>query len=255
MLYRHSGEERIPIGSVTAGRNRPETEALLGYFLNTVVVPADLSGDPSFRGLVQRARDWTIDALDHDRVPFDYLVRELKVARDTSHNPFFQALFSLEPPMPTIDPAWRLTQMDVDTGATKYDLYLELDERTDEILARFHYSTDLFDRDTMVRMAADWQRLLEHGVAHGDARVSELPVLSGDDERRIVVEWNRTRQSYPDVCIHELFESQATRSPEVVAVATAGSRLTYRELNERANQLAHYLVRRGVGPEVPVGCA
>ena len=155
--------------------------------------------------------------------------------------------------MPTIDPAWRLTQMDVDTGATKYDLYLELDERTDEVLARFHYSTDLFDRDTMVRMAADWQRLLEYGVAHGDARVSELPVLSGDDERRIVVEWNRTRQNYPDICIHELFESQAARSPEVVAVATAGSRLTYRELNERANQLAHYLVRSGVGPEVPVG--
>ena len=253
LLYRHSGEERIPIGSVTAGRNRPETEPLLGYFLNTVVIPADLSRNPSFRSLVQRARNWTIDALDHDRVPFDYLVRELRVQRDLNRSPLFQAMFSLEPPMPEVDPAWRLTQMDVDTGATKYDLYLELDERANEILARFHYSTDLFDRDTMVRMAADWQRLLEYGVAHADARVSELPVLSADDQRRIVVEWNCTGQSYPDVCIHELFESQAARSPEFVAVAAPGSRLTYRELNERANQLAHDLVRSGVGPEVPVG--
>jgi surfactin family lipopeptide synthetase A len=253
LLYRHSGEERIPLGSVTAGRNRPETTALLGYFLNTVVVPADFSGDPSFLTLVQRARNWTIDALDHDRVPFDYLVRELKIARDPSRNPLFQALFSLEPPMPEVDPAWRLTQMDVDTGATKYDLYLELDERTDEVLARFHYSTDLFDRDTMVRMAADWQRLLEYGATHADARVSELPILSEEDKRRITVEWNRTEQSYPSACIHQLFESQAARSPGVVAVATAGLQMTYRELNERANQLAHYLIRQGVGPEVPVG--
>ncbi len=253
LLYRHSGEERIPIGSVTAGRNRPETTALLGYFLNTVVLPADLSGEPSFRSLVQRARDWTIDALDHDRVPFDYLVRELKISRDPSRNPLFQALFSLEPPMPDVDPAWRLTQMDVDTGATKYDLYLELDERSDEVLARFHYSTDLFDRETMVRMAADWQQVLGYGAAHADARVSELPVLSTEDEGRIVVEWNRTEQSYPDACIHQLFESQAARSPEVIAVAIQNLQLTYRELNERANQLGHYLVRCGVGPEVPVG--
>src|ERR1700686_2028424 len=116
LLYRYSGEDLIPIGSVTAGRNRPETQPLLGYFLNTIVVPADLSGTPNFRTLMQRARNWTIDALDHDRVPFEHLVRELKVRRDPGRNPLFQALFSLEPPIPEIDPAWRLTQMDVETG-------------------------------------------------------------------------------------------------------------------------------------------
>src|SRR3954464_951503 len=125
LLHRYSGEERIPIGTVTAGRNRPETASLLGYFLNTVVIPAELGGDPSARELVQRARHWTIDALDHDRLPFEHLVRELNVQRDPGRNPLFQALFSLEPPIPQVDPAWRLTQMDVDTGATKYDLYLE----------------------------------------------------------------------------------------------------------------------------------
>ncbi|HTF42432.1 MAG TPA: condensation domain-containing protein, partial [Terriglobales bacterium] len=148
LLYRYSGEERIPIGSVTAGRNHPETLPLLGYFLNTVVLPADLSGDPSFLTLVRRARDLTIDVLDHDRVPFEHLVRELRVPRDPARNPLFQALFSLEPPLPEVDPAWRLTQMDVDTGASKYDLYLELDERSDHVLARFHYNTDLFDAET-----------------------------------------------------------------------------------------------------------
>jgi amino acid adenylation domain-containing protein len=253
LLHRYSGEERIPIGSVTAGRNRPETLPLLGYFLNTVVVPADLSGDPSFRTSVQRARNWTIDALDHDRVPFEHLVRELKVQRNPSRNPLFQALFSLEPPMPDVDPAWSLTQMDVDTGATKYDLYLELDERSDEVLARFHYSTHLFELDTVVRMAGDWQRLLESAVANASLRISELPVVSSEQHHRILLEWNKTERSYPDACVHELFERQAAGSPEAIAVVSENAQLSYRELNERANQFARYLAERGVGPEVPVG--
>src|ERR1051325_6319391 len=148
LLQRYSCEQRIPIGTVTAGRNRPETEALLGYFLNTVVVPVDVSANPSFRELVHRARNWSLGALDHDRVPFEYLVRELNIQREPSRNPLFQALFSLEPPMPEVDPNWRLTQMEVDNDANKYDLYLELDERTDQVLARFHYSTDLFERES-----------------------------------------------------------------------------------------------------------
>src|SRR3981081_785043 len=129
LLYLYSGEETIPIGSVTAGRNQPETEPLLGYFLNTVVVPANLAGDPSFREMVKRTRNLTIDVLEHDSLPFEHLVRELRIKRDPSRNPLFQALFSLEPPLTEIDPAWRLTQMDVDTGASKYDLSLELNER------------------------------------------------------------------------------------------------------------------------------
>lgn len=253
LLYRYSGEERIPIGSVTAGRNRPETQPLLGYFLNTVVLPADLSGNPTFRELVQRARQGTIDALDHDHVPFEHLVRELRPQRDPSRNPFFQALFSLEPPMPEVDPAWQLTQMDVDTGTTKYDLYLELDERADEVLARFHYSTDLFNRDTIIRMVSHWQRLLKKGVADSSTRLADLPILSREEQEQITVDWNRTQHSYPQLCIHQLFELQADRSPDAVAVATQTAKLTYRELNERSNQLASYLVRRGVGSEIPVG--
>jgi amino acid adenylation domain-containing protein len=253
LLYRQSGEERIPIGSVTAGRNRPETSALLGYFLNTVVMPADLSGDPSFRSLVQRARNWTIDALDHDRVPFEHLVRELKVDRVPGRNPLFQALFSLEPPMPEVDRAWRLTQMDVDTGASKYDLSLELDERSEEVLARFHYNTDLFDAATIVRMAAQWQRLLKGAVADPDQRISELPLLTSDEQRQIVVDWNNTEVDVPgEQIIHKYFEEQAERSPGVQAVAFDGQSLTYDELNCQANQVARYLRELGVGPEVVV---
>lgn len=253
LLYRYSGEQHIPIGTVTAGRDRPETVPLLGYFLNTVVIPADVSGEPSFRALVQRARSWTVDALDHDVVPFEYLIRELKVQRDPGRNPIFQALFSLEPPMPEVDPAWRLTQMDVDTGATKYDLYLEMDERKDEVLARFHYSTDLFDRETMVRMADQWERLLASAAANPQLGLSALPLLSREEQHRVTIEWNDTAEEYPQACIHELFEEQAELSPDAIALVSQDATLTYRELNERSNQLAHHLSEIGVGPEVPVG--
>src|SRR6202158_800555 len=174
LLNRYSGEERIPIGSVTAGRNSQQTVPLLGYFLNTVVFPLDLSADPSFRSLVHRARNLTIDVLDHDRVPFEHRLRELRVQRDPSRNPLFQALFSLEPPVAEVDPAWHLTHMDVDTGTSKYDLYLQLDERPDTVLARFQYDTDLFDAETIVRQAGNWQRLPESAVAAATQCISEL---------------------------------------------------------------------------------
>jgi amino acid adenylation domain-containing protein len=253
LLFRYSGEEHIPIGNVTAGRHLPETQTMLGYFLNTVVYPADLSGDPAFSELVRRARTWTIEALDHDRVPFEHLVRELKVQRDPGRHPIFQALFSLEPPMPQVDPEWRLTQMDVDTGTTKYDLYLELDERKDEVLGRFHYSTDLFDVETIRRIAAHWQVLIGAALLNPKLRLSELPLLNVEEKQDIVVAWNETTRDYPPTCIHKLFELQADRSPDSVAVATQGATLTYRELNQHANRLAHYLIQRGVGAEDLVG--
>jgi amino acid adenylation domain-containing protein len=252
LLQRYSGEERIPVGTVTAGRNRPETEHLLGYFLNTVVVPADVSRNPSFRELVHRARNWSIAALDHDRLPFEYLVRELNIQREPSRNPLFQALFSLEPPMPVVDPSWRLTQMDVDTGATKYDLYLELDERSDQVLARFHYSTDLFDRETIARMAIHWKTLIRGGIANPEQRLSELPLVSSRENRSLRT-WNDTTRTYPTACIHQLFELQAQSVPETTAVVSHGQSLSYRELNQRANQLAWFLLKRGVAPDAPVG--
>jgi amino acid adenylation domain-containing protein len=253
LLQRYSGEERIPIGMVTAGRNRPETERLLGYFLNTVVVPADTSGDPTFRTLVHRARNWTIDAMDHDEVSFEYLVRSLNVPRDPSRNPLFQALFSLEPPLPPLDPEWRLTQMDVDTETTKYDLYLELDDRSDEMLARFHYSTDLFDRETIAHMAVHWKSMLRSGIAKPDQKLSELTLLSPRERRMVLRKCHGRSLVYPHTCIHQLFEQQVERCPDATAVISQGRSISYSDLNKRANQLANLLLGRGIQKECLIG--
>src|SRR6202158_1852870 len=246
LLCRYSGQDDLPIGSATAGRDRPETTPLLGYFLNTVVLRANLSEDPGFGELLRRMRNLTMEVLDHDCVPFGQLIHELNVPRDLSLNPVFQVMFSLEPPMPDVDPAWHLTQMDVDTEATKYDLYLELDERRDAILARFHYSTDLFDRTTIVRMSEHWMKLLEGAARDSSLRVSQLPLLSEQERSQIVVEWNRTRSQYAlSGGIHDLFNAQCERTPDNTAVHEGERRLSYRQLQERSNRLAHYLRKLG----------
>ncbi len=252
LLHRYSGQPDIPIGSVLGGRSHPDTLLLLGYFLNSVVLRLDLGGNPSFRELLARARHVTIEALGHGSVPFGDLVKELLIQRDPSRNPLFQVMFTLEPPLAKLDPAWDLTQAAVDTGATKYDLYFELDERREEILARFHYSTDLFDRSTIERMAGLWRTLLEGAVADPGRRVSELPLMTEPESIQLTA-WNRTAHPYPQTTIPALFEVQAERSPRAVAVAFEGRTLSYRELNARANQLARHLRRRGVGPDCLVG--
>ena len=252
LLGRYSCEERIPVGIVTAGRNRPETESVLGYFLNTVVVPTDISGNPSFRTLVRRVRNWSIEAIEHDQMPFEYLIRELKVQRDPSRNPLFQALFSLER-LPAIDSTWRLTLADVDTGTTKYDLYLKLDDRGDEIVARFHYSTDLFERESIARLAMHWKTLLRNAIASPDRRLSDIPVLTSRERRTVLTNGYAGETNYPKACIHELFEQQAELTPDAIAVVWEDQSISYRELNERANQVAHLLLQRRLPHEALVG--
>ena len=252
ILHRYSGQDDILIGTVTAGRKHCETEKLLGYFLNTVMLRIDLSGDPSFRELLSRVREVTLEALAHDDVPFAQLVRELQPKRQGDRSPLFQVMFSLEPPMASLDPAWQLTQMDVDTGATKYDVYLELDERPEGILARFHYSTDLFDAATIARMEGHWRTMIEAAVADPARRISDLPLLTESERAKFQAQWPAMAQPYPESTIHALFEAQAKRSPHAIAVAVGDRQLTYSELNRRANQLAWYLQKRGVGPDVLV---
>jgi amino acid adenylation domain-containing protein len=249
LLCRYSGQTDFPMGSVTAGRDRPELNSLLGYFLNTVVLRADLSADPSFRELVKRIRNVTLEALEHDSVPWGRLVQELSPTWDRSRNPLFQVMFSLEPPMPDVDPAWRLTQMDVDTGATKYDLYLELDERRDAVLARFHYSTDLFDQSTIAQMARHWVTLLEGVSGDPGLRVSQLPLLSESEKHQVLVEWNETQSEFPQAeCIHQRFVAQARQTPNAAAIREGDREFTFAYLQERSNRLAHYLRGIGAGP-------
>jgi amino acid adenylation domain-containing protein len=253
LLSRYSGEQIIPIGSLTEGRKLHETQALLGYFVNTVVLRLDLSGDPSFRDLVKRVRNVALGALEHDNLPFEHLVRELRTTRDSAHNPLFQALFSLAPPLPELNPAWQVTQMDVDTGVSKYDLHLELDERRDEILPRFHFSTNLFEPATIARMANHWMNLLEGAASNPDLSVSQLPLLSQQEKNQLLVEWNDTEADYPrDESIPQQFAAQCKRTPDAVAVREGDQQLTFWELHERSNSLAQYLRNLGAGPGATV---
>ena len=256
LLCRYSGQNDFPIGSVTAGRNLPELDNLLGYFLNTVVLRADLSGDPRFSELMRRMRKLTLEALQHDCVPWGQLIQELAPRWDRSRNPLFQVMFSLEPPMPEIDPVWRLTQMDADTGATKYDLYLELDERREGILARFHYSTDLFDADTIGRMAQHWITVLEAVADNHELRVSQLPLLSRREREQILAKWNRTQAGYPENdSIQQRFLSQSELTPDAIAVREHGRQLTFGQLRELSLSLAERLRSLGAGPETRVALA
>jgi surfactin family lipopeptide synthetase A len=252
LLHRYSGQDDILIGSNTAGRNRPGTEKLLGYFLNTIVLRTDLSGDPSFTELVERVRKVTLGALANDGVPLDRLVAEVQPKRDGNRNPFFQVLFSLEPPLSNGNPGWDLTCIDVETGTSKFELCLVLDDRPDGLLCRFIYNTALFDEGAISRMAGHWHRLLESVVANPAGKISELPILSQPERDQLLVEWNRTDAPKPHLRVDELFEAQVQAKPNAIAVKCGTQRLTYLELNRQADRVARRLQDLGVGPDQAV---
>ncbi len=254
LLYRYTGQDDIVVGTFSANRNRPELEGLIGYFLNTLVLRTDMSGTPSFRELLGRVRQVTLGAYAHEDLPFEKLVQTLQPERNLSQNPLFQVAFAPQPPMPSLNSDWTVSQLDIQTDTAKFDLTLELDSRPEGIVGRFEYNTDLFEAATISRMIGHFKTLLAGIVANPQARVSELPLLSEAERYQLLVEWNNTTKEYPsDKCIHQLFEEQVERTPDAVAVVFEGQQLTYQQLNARANQLAHYLQTLGVGPEVLVG--
>ena len=253
-LRHYTGQDDIVIGGVTAGRNRAELEPLIGFFLNTVVLRTDLSGNPSFRTLLDRVKETTVEALSHDDVPFELLVKELRPQRDLSINPFFQILFSIEPPLASLNSEWGLSQGEVDLGATKFDLDFQLDDTGGGIVGHCSYSTDLFDSATVQRMVQDWQHVLENAVVDPNRRVSQLSPLTTLERQRLLVEWNQNREDYPrDRCIHELFQERATLAPNDVAIVCGDEQLTYRQLDQRASKLANQLRSLGVRADTVVG--
>ncbi len=253
LLRRYSSQQDLVIGTVTSGRKRSELEMLLGCFQNPLALRLKLAGDPSFRELLAHAREVTLGALSHDDAPFERLVEELSVRRDTSRNPLFPVMFSLVPPTAAFESGWDLNQLDLEIGTAKFDLDLELDDRPEGLFGRFVYSTDLFDATTMERMAGHFQTMLEAIVTDPEQKLSRLPMLSAAEKLQLG-EWNRTETEFPhDHCMHELVDEQAARTPAAIAAEHADQRLTYRELEQRANQLAHFLQKRGVGPESKVG--
>jgi aspartate racemase len=253
LLHRYSGQDDIIVGTVSAGRKQSEVQGLLGCFQNPLALRMDVSGNPSFRELLARARKVTLGALSHDDVPFGTLVQELQPERDLTRSPILQVLISLAPQMPDISPDWDLRQMAVDVGAAKFDLDLELEDRPDGIRGRFVYNTDLFDAPTIARTLGHWETLLQSLVEHPDQPISVLPLLT-NAEKDLLAKWNRTQSEYPrEKCVHQLVEAQVGRTPDAIAVQQEKRALSYRELNSRANQLAHYLRKRGAGPDTPVG--
>ena len=256
LLYRYSGQEDITVGSPIANRNRSEIEGLVGCFINTLVLRTDLSGDPSFRELLARVREAAIGAYAHQDLPFERLVDEIQPGRDLSHTPLFQVMFVLQnTPMPTLGLAdLAVSSSVVYSDATKYDLSLQMEEFEGRLRGEIEYNSDLYEADTIKRMVGHLETLFSAIVAEPDRHISDLPLLTEAEEYQLLVEWNSTEKDYGvPRPLHQLVEEQVARTPEAIALVFEGEELTYRELNSRANRLAHRLRKLGAGPETLVG--
>ena len=256
LLLRYSGAQDLAIGTPIASRNQVEIEGLIGFFVNTLVLRADLRGNPTFTSLLARVRETALGAYAHQDLPFEKLVEELNPERNLSHTPLFQVIFALQNASlsATAFAGLRLTPVEIDTGAIKFDLMMTAEEIANQgILLQLTYSTDLFEASTAQRMLGHYQNLLQAIVDSPEQHLSELEMLSSAEREQLLVEWNATARNYGSpVCVQELFEAQVERTPNATAAEFELHRMSYAELNGRANQLAHHLRGLGVGPEIRV---
>jgi amino acid adenylation domain-containing protein len=258
LLMRYTGQQDISVGTPIAGRNWMEIEGLIGFFVNTLVMRTDVRGEESFEQVVQRVREVALDGYAHQDVPFEKLVEEIQPERDASRPPLFQAIFALtgENDQPAAKSGssqgqgMGLSVFEYDYTTTRYDLELFINNTGDNFVARFIYNTNLFDGTTVARMLSNFRNLLAGIVRNSKQAVSALPLWGDNERQRILNDWNNTVRPFPShVCIHQLFEAQVEAAPEATALIFEDTQLTYAELNERANLLAHRLRRLGVGPE------
>ena len=256
LLCRYSGQDDICVGVPVAGRQDEALDDAIGLFLNMLVLRTDLSGDPGFRELLGRVRHRCVEAYDHQDVPFERLVEELQPNRLVDQHPLFQASFALRPGGACAIHLRDLEvqELEIDPGISRFDLELYLEEKDQGLHGYMAGSADIFDVSTIERLVGHFRTLLGSIVTDPEQRISALSILTGAERDQLLVKWNDTQADYPkDKCIHELFEEQVERQPETVAVIFENRQLTYRELNRRANQLARYLQKVGVGPDVLVG--
>ena len=256
LLYRYTGSSDILIGTPIANRNRGEIEGLIGFFVNTLVMRTDLSDNPSFSQLLTRVREVTMDAYAHQDLPFEMLVEALQPERDLSHTPLFQVAFVLQntPKSEIAMTGLTVTDLPPENATAKFDLTLAMVNTDDGLKGVWEYNTDLFESSTIERLSGHFLNLLGGIVANPQARISQLPLLTESETNQLLIEWNNTQVDYPEYkCIHQLFEEQVKRTPDAVAVVCSEQKLTYNELNCRANQLAHYLQKLGVKPDELVG--
>ena len=260
LLGRYSGQEDLVVGVPMANRHRVEIEGLIGFFVNTLVMRTDISGDPTFREALGRVRKVALEAYEHQDLPFEKLVEDLHPQRDLSRNPLFQVTFQIYGSNTSADGESASIEdappsFDVESQTAKFDLRCDLSETAGGALSGFlEYDTELFDRETIARMAKHFEVLLRSAITDPDRRLSQLEMLTSDEKRQLLVDWNQTATEYPrERCIHQLFEAQAERTPGSVALVSDGISWTYAEVNAQANRLAHYLRRLGVGAESLVG--
>lgn len=255
LLYRYTDEEDLVVGSPIAGRNRHETEELIGFFVNTLALRTNLSGNPTFRELLARIKETAVGAYAHQDLPFEKLVEEIHPERELNRNPFFQMMFQFQNEVrePLELSSLTISPLEVLTETAKFDLMLAAVEEKNVLTFVMEYSTDLFAGETIERLLRQLGTLLEGIVANPDERISQLPLMTEAERRQILVDWNTTvREFQSDRCIHDLFADQAERTPDGEALACGDQRVTYSQLNARANQLAHYLQRHGVAAETRV---
>ncbi len=277
LLYRYSGQEDISVGTAIANRNLAEIEPLIGFFVNTLVMRVDLSGQPGFRNLLKRVREVAIGAYTHQDLPFEMLVEELQPQRDMSHTPLFQVAFTLQNLSNTelqfrnalsdreehrmsellyhqVMPELSFEPIVVDSGTAKFDLTLTMSESPTGFLGALEYNRDLFEPETIQRMLLHFQRLVEAILENPEQPIITLDILTPAERQQILVDWNATAMDTPtDRCAHQLFEAHAAQHPDALAVIFEDQSLTYRELNQRANLLSHYLRKQGIGPDHLVG--
>ncbi|WP_143121890.1 condensation domain-containing protein, partial [Pseudomonas sp. BIOMIG1BD] len=261
LLHRHSGQQDIRVGVPIANRNRVEVERLIGFFVNTQVLKADIDGQLTFAQLLQQAKRRALEAQAHQDLPFEQLVEALQPERSLSHNPLFQVMFNHQANAQadageTQLPGLRVASLEWDNQSAQFDLSLDTQETAEDIWASLTYATDLFTHASIERLARHWQNLLRSAVADPTLPIQDLALLEAEERQRIVHQWNATERGYPlQRQVHQLIEEQVALAPEAPALVFGQQRLSYAELNRRANRLAHRLIQAGVGPDVLVGLA
>jgi natural product biosynthesis luciferase-like monooxygenase protein/amino acid adenylation domain-containing protein len=254
LLARYSGQEEIITGSPIAGRTRAETENLIGFFVNALVLRTNLSGNPTFQTALQRVRDVCLNAYTHQEVPFEQVVEAVYPVRDLSRSPLFQVMFGLH------EMSWwleaevgdiKLRQVEMESYSSVFDITWSV---TTSGFGQVEYNTDLFEQETIIRLRDHWYELLRQIVANPGQRLAKIPLLTSAEQARILVEWNQTERSFPQTrCLHQIFQQQARLAPTAIAIKTPHTSLTYQEVESRANQLAHTLCRQGLSSGQHVG--
>ncbi len=257
LLQRYTGQDDIVVGSPIANRNRSEIEEVVGFFVNSLVLRTDLSGNPTFREIIHRVREVTLKAYEFQDMPFEKLVEELAPERNYGQNPLFQVMFALQnlPPRGPLEVAGlRMSSVGSKALTSRLEMEMHLWETKDGLAGQLVYSTDRFDGARIARMAGHYCRILKAVSTQPDRRLSELPLLTDEEQKRLLVEWNQNATEYPrDKRVHQLFERQAQKQPNAIALCSDRETISYDELNGRANQFAAYLRDHGIGVGTRVG--